>query len=154
MLERIGRGWGIAKASWAVVKLHPKLLLLPIFSGVAFIALVSAIGFSVFAGAKSDSIRHLVEQVQPDGPVAWALLFAFYFVCTFIIIFFNAALIFCALQSFAGKEPSLRAGLATAAGRLPQILAWTFVAARERCESITAHRTRFVSSPIAYSGLR
>ena len=129
MLERIGRGWGIAKASWAVVKLHPKLLLLPIFSGLAFIALVGAIGLSVFAGAKGDSVRHFVENIQPDGPVAWALLFAFYFACTFIIVFFNAALIFCALQSFAGKEPSLRAGLATAAGRLPQILAWALVAA-------------------------
>lgn len=129
MLERIGRGWGIAKASWAVVKLHPKLLLLPVFSGLAFIVLVGAIGLSVFAGAKGGSVRHFVENIQPDGPVAWVLLFAFYFACSFIIIFFNAALIFCALQSFAGKEPSLRAGLATAAGRLPQILAWTFVAA-------------------------
>jgi ABC-type multidrug transport system fused ATPase/permease subunit len=83
----------------------------------------------VFAGSKSDSIRHLVQEVQPTGPVAWGLLFAFYFACSFIIIFFNAALIFCALQSFAGKEPSLRAGIATAAGRLPQILAWALVAA-------------------------
>ena len=111
MFERIGRGWGIAKASWAVIKLHPKLLLLPIFSGLAFVVLMAAIGLSVFAGAKSDTVRHFVEDMQPDGPVAWALLFAFYFVCTFIIIFFNAALIFCALQSFAGKEPSLRAGI-------------------------------------------
>jgi uncharacterized protein DUF6159 len=129
MLERIGRGWGIAKASWAVVKLHPKLLLLPVFSGLAFLLLVGTIGASVFAGSKSDSIRHLVQEVQPTGPVAWGLLFAFYFACSFIIIFFNAALIFCALQSFAGKEPSLRAGIATAAGRLPQILAWALVAA-------------------------
>ena len=30
MLERISRGWGIVKASWSVLKLHPKLLLLPI----------------------------------------------------------------------------------------------------------------------------
>jgi Family of unknown function (DUF6159) len=129
MLERIGRGWGIAKASWAVVKLHPKLLLLPVFSGLAFLLLVGTIGASVFAGSKSDSIRHLVQEVQPTGPVAWGLLFAFYFACSFIIIFFNAALIFCALQSFAGKEPSLRAGIATAAGRLPQILACALVAA-------------------------
>jgi hypothetical protein len=129
MFERIGRGWGIAKASWAVIKLHPKLLLLPIFSGAAFLVLMAAIGVSVFAGAKSDYMRHLMESVQPDQPMVWVLLFAFYFVCTFIIIFFNAALIFCALQSFAGKEPSLSAGIATAAGRLPQILAWTFVAA-------------------------
>jgi hypothetical protein len=129
MLKRIGRGWGIAKASWAVVKLHPKLLLFPIFSGLAFVALLAAIGLSVFAGSKNQAVRQLVEGLQPDQPILYVLLFAFYFACTFIIIFFNAALIFCALQSFAGKEPSLRAGLATAAGRLPQILAWTFVAA-------------------------
>lgn len=36
---------------------------------------------------------------------------------------------FCALEAFAGKTPSLRSGLATAVGRLPQILAWAFVAA-------------------------
>ena len=129
MFERIGRGWGIAKASWAVVKLHPKLLLLPIFSGIAFMVLMAAIGLSVFAGSKSDYMRHLMDTLQPDQPIVYLGLFAFYFACTFIIVFFNAALIFCALQSFAGKEPSLRAGLATAAGRLPQILAWTFVAA-------------------------
>jgi hypothetical protein len=50
-------------------------------------------------------------------------------VCSFIVIFFNAALVFCAMQAFAGRPPSLRAGLATAAGRLPQILGWTLVAA-------------------------
>ncbi len=129
MLERIGRGWGIAKASWAVVKLHPKLLLLPVFSGLAFVALMAVIGLSVLAGLASDTVRHFAEDMKPGAPVAWALLFVFYFACTFIIIFFNAALVFCALQSFAGKEPSLRAGIATAAGRLPQILAWAFVAA-------------------------
>jgi ABC-type multidrug transport system fused ATPase/permease subunit len=129
MFQRIGRGWGIAKASWAVVKLHPKLLLLPIFSGFAFMLLMAAIGLSVFAGSKSDYMRHLLETQPPDQPIVYVAMFAFYFACTFIIVFFNAALIFCALQSFAGKEPSLRAGLATAAGRLPQILAWTFVAA-------------------------
>lgn len=128
MLQRIGRGWGIAKASWAVLRLHPKLLLLPILSGLAFLALVAVIAASAFAGSQSQGARQFVESLQPEQPWAYALLFAFYFACTFIIVFFNAALIFCALQAFAGKEPSLRAGLATAAGRLPQILAWTFVA--------------------------
>ena len=129
MFQRIGRGWEMAKASWAVVRLHPKLLLLPIFSGLAFLALISVIGVSVFAGAKSDYVRHLGETVRHDEPIVYAVFFAFYFVCTFIIVFFNSALVYCALESFAGKEPSLRKGLATAAGRLPQILAWSFVAA-------------------------
>jgi hypothetical protein len=129
MFERIGRGWAMAKASWAVIRLHPKLLLLPVFSGIAFIALIAMIGASVFAGSKSDYVRHLTETLGHNAPVVYAAYFAFYFACMFIIIFFNSALVFCALQSFAGKEPSLRAGIATAAGRLPQILAWTFVAA-------------------------
>jgi ABC-type multidrug transport system fused ATPase/permease subunit len=129
MFERIGRGWGIAKASWAVVKLHPKLLLLPVFSGLAFVALMAVIGLSVLAGLGSDTVTHFVEDKKLGAPVGWALLFVFYFACTYIIIFFNAALVFCALQGFAGKEPSLRAGIATAAGRWPQILAWAFVAA-------------------------
>jgi len=33
------------------------------------------------------------------------------------------------MQAFAGKEPSLGAEMSTAAGRLPQILGWTLVAA-------------------------
>jgi hypothetical protein len=129
MFQRIGRGWDMAKASWAVVKLHPKLLLLPIFSGIAFLALISVIGVSVFAGSKSDYVRHLTDTLRHDQPAVYAAYFAFYFACTFIIVFFNSALVFCAMQCFAGKEPSVREGLATAAGRLPQILAWSFVAA-------------------------
>jgi ABC-type multidrug transport system fused ATPase/permease subunit len=128
MFERFSRGWSIAKASWAVLKRHPKLLLFPVFSGIAFLLLITAIGVSVFAGAKSDYVRHVADNLRGDEPVVYALMFAFYFACSFIIIFFNAAMIFCAMQCFAGKEPSLRAGLATAAGRLPQILAWAFVA--------------------------
>ena len=50
MFERISRGWGIAKASWSVLKLHPKLLVLPIFSGIAFILLIGSIVMSVYAG--------------------------------------------------------------------------------------------------------
>ncbi|HEY5828738.1 MAG TPA: hypothetical protein VIV01_10290, partial [Hyphomicrobiaceae bacterium] len=91
MFERIGRGWGIAKASWAVVKLHPKLLLLPVFSGLAFVALMAVIGLSVLAGLGSDTVTHFVEDKKLGAPVGWALLFVFYFACTYIIIFFNAA---------------------------------------------------------------
>ncbi len=56
------------------------------------------------------------------------MLIPVYFVCSFVIIFFNSALIFSALQCFEGKEPSLSVGLAKAASRLPQILGWALVA--------------------------
>jgi hypothetical protein len=132
MLERIHRGWGIVGASWSVLKLHPKLLLLPILSGLAFLLLIGAIVLSVLAGAMSPRANHLLDfldNARFDQPVVYAALFAFYFVCAFIAIFFNAALVFCALEAFAGRTPSLRGGLATASGRLPQILGWALVSA-------------------------
>jgi hypothetical protein len=33
MFARIRRGWRIAKASWALLQLHPKLLIFPLISG-------------------------------------------------------------------------------------------------------------------------
>jgi Family of unknown function (DUF6159) len=132
MFERLRRGWGIAGASWSVLKLHPKLLLLPIISGTAFVLLIGSIAVSVYAGASSQWTQQSLDLrigVRFDEPRVYALLFAFYFVCSFIAIFFNAALVFCALEAYAGRTPSVRRGLATAFGRLPQILGWTLVSA-------------------------
>jgi hypothetical protein len=130
MFERIRRGWGIAKASWSVLKLHPKLLVFPIISGVTLIALVGAIGVSMYVErSHMAALMEFLKKDNPHDPIVYAVAFVFYFVCSFIVIFFNAALVFCAMQAFAGETPSLRAGLSTAAGRLPQILGWTLVAA-------------------------
>jgi hypothetical protein len=130
MFERFRRGWGIAKTSWSVLKQHPRLLVFPIISGAALIVLVGAIGASVYLGrAHMAALLEFLKRDNPHDPIVYAVAFVFYFVCSFIVIFFNAALVFCAMQAFAGRPPSLRAGLATAAGRLPQILGWTLVAA-------------------------
>jgi len=58
MFQRIGRGWEMAKASWSVVKLHPKLLLLPVFSGIAFLALIAVVcigALTTFGGTIASS---------------------------------------------------------------------------------------------------
>jgi hypothetical protein len=47
---------------------------------------------------------------------------------TAVAIFFNVALIHCALRAHAGETPSIRGGLAAAVALLPQILGWAFLA--------------------------
>jgi hypothetical protein len=126
MFERIGRGWRMLGASWTVLKAHPKLLLFPILSGLAFFALIAAIAASIFYNP--GSLERLSDTARPDEPLLYAAGFAFYFVSTFIIVFFNAALVFCALEGLAGRIPSLIGGIGMAVRRLPQILAWTLVA--------------------------
>src|SRR5690606_33503734 len=56
-------------------------------------------------------------------------LFAYYFVNYFVIIFFNSALISCAIIRFKGGNPTLSDGFSAASSRLPQIAGWAAVAA-------------------------
>jgi hypothetical protein len=69
-----------------------------------------------------------LSENQMQG-LAYAALFVWYFLCTFVVIFCNAALIACAMQSFAGQPPTIGSGFAAAGKRLPQILGWSLVAA-------------------------
>ena len=54
--------------------------------------------------------------------------FGVLYVMTAVAIFFNVALIHCALRAHAGETAPIRGGLAAAVGLLPQILGWAFVA--------------------------
>ena len=130
MLRRIARGWAFVKVSWSVLSRHPKLLILPIFSTAALLLIFGFIAASVFWTGLAHEIPSIFQQLHtPIGQiVGYGILFVFYLINMFIMIFFNAALVFCTLEAFAGKTPSLTAGLAATWRRLPQILAWTFVA--------------------------
>jgi hypothetical protein len=124
MFDRIARGWEIVNAAWAVLKLHPKLMLLPLLSGVALLALFALTGFALFQGA-GQPVRMNADHAEP---IVYVFLFALYFAMSFIAIFFNAALVYCSLQCFAGREPSISAGVDTALGRFWQIVLWALFA--------------------------
>ena len=128
MFKRIARGWRMVGASWSVLKQHPKLLIFPVLSGIAFFAIMAAIGYSVFT--VSDGFQNeFFDSLKPNDPIVYAAVFAFYAVCSFVVIFFNAALVYCAIEAFTGRTPSLGTGLTAATARLPQILGWTLVTA-------------------------
>lgn len=57
------------------------------------------------------------------------IVFGVYYVEYFLTIYFGTALVSCALMRFDGQDPTIADGFRTANERLPQILAWTAVAA-------------------------
>jgi hypothetical protein len=59
----------------------------------------------------------------------YVLVFTYYFVNFFVIVFFNTALVSCALMRFTGGAPTLGDGLRTALARLPQIVGWALLSA-------------------------
>ena len=128
MSGRLSRGWAMAKASFAVLKRYPRLTILPMISGAVLWLVVGLIILSmvpVVVTGKADALAQ-----NSTGQVAfYAAFFVALYVLTVIAVFFNVALIFCALRCHAGQEPSIRDGLKVAAGRLPQILGWALVSA-------------------------
>lgn len=128
MFGQLSRGWSMAKASFAVLKQHPKLMVLPIISGTIFLMVAVAIIASVVwqIGISSSAMNRFVDSQIKD---IWfyGTAFVVVFVLTTVAIFFNVALLHCALRAHAGETPTIRGGLAAATGLLPQILGWALL---------------------------
>lgn len=132
MFERIARGWRLGMTALGVIRSDKKLLVFPLLSGLAllFVTLSFALPF-VF----SQSLQSLLDteaqgdQVTKQKIILLPILFAFYFCNYFVIVFFNSALISCAIMRFNGMEPTLGDGFRAACSRMPQILAWALVSA-------------------------
>ena len=127
MFESFKRGWGMAGASWSVLKAYPKLALFPVLSGIALIGVSAVLIIPTGVGALAGAGMNLSDKTVKS--IVYVALFVWYFLCTFVVVFCNAALISCALQSFAGQPPTIGSGFAAAGKRLPQILGWSLVAA-------------------------
>lgn len=128
MFDRIANGWSLTKQSWQVLKLDKELLLFPLISGIACLFVLGSFAVPLYNTPYFDTVMNDGAEVTQD-PIAWIILFVFYFVNYFVIVFFNTALISCAIIRFRGGDPTVMDGLRAAGARLPQIAAWALVSA-------------------------
>ena len=123
---RLGRwasGWALARESWRLLALDKELLVFPLLSGIASFLVIATFFGGAWASGMLERDRHVNEVA------GWVLLFLYYFANYFVIVFFNSALVACAMTRFRGGEPTVRDGLAAARERLPHIVAWAALAA-------------------------
>lgn len=127
-VERQGRfatGWTLATQSLRVLMLDKSLLAFPLLSGIAsFFVLASFLG-GLFAVSHPGPGHKLMV----NDSTAWILTFVYYFASYFVIVYFNCALVACAMVRFRGGTPTLAGGLRAARERTGQIVAWAFFAA-------------------------
>lgn len=122
MFERIARGFRLLGASWRLLMADKELLLLPFLSFVAIVAVVGALGGGAFAVG-------LFEEEGGNEALSTLVLFVIYFACTFLGVFFNAALVAAAMERLQGGDPTVASALRTAVGKLDKIVLWSLVAA-------------------------
>lgn len=127
MFDRISNGWELAKASLRVLRMDKELLVFPLVSSVCCLLVLASFVAPLWNSQYAAVVFN--DHQAPHDPVAYLILFAFYFVNYFVIVFFNSALVACAIIRFKGGDPTLADGFRAATNRLPQILAWSLVSA-------------------------
>ncbi len=109
--------WTLISQCITVLKKDKELLLFPVFSGIAVIILFISFLFPlIISGFTSSSL-------------SYGLLILFYFCMSFIVIFFNTALIACAKHRLDGNNPTLGYGLSFAFSRIGSIIGWAVISA-------------------------
>ena len=116
---------------WRVLMLDKELLIFPILSVVS---LVLSLGFVVWPVYLAGHLDTLIGWFSDDPEAANNLtMFVVTYLCyvftTFVLVFFNTALIACARIRFAGGDPTVADGLRAAASRLPLVFFWAVVTA-------------------------
>jgi hypothetical protein len=123
--HRLAAGIAMLKAGMTLLRARPALLVLPV---------TAILGIVVFWAVLVPLVFKLSFTLE--GDLDWlavtlrvGVFVLGYFLSAFLVIFFHAALVVCARGDYAGQPTSLGAGIAAAARRWPQILAWSAFAA-------------------------
>lgn len=119
----LDRTWRLYKESFNVLSADVEILLFPVMSAVAAIAVAASFFIPLYRIGTFEAIHR--------GAARWddyATLFVWYYLSFFVVIFFNAALVGCASTRLSGGDPAVGDGFRFAAAHMHRILAWAFIA--------------------------
>ena len=121
-MKRISRALRFMKQSWALLMQDKELLVLPLLSGVAMLAVLASFIFGLCLHREGTLDTMTETQLG-------LMSFGFYVVSYAVAFFFQAALVAGACQRLAGGDPTLSSALGAAGRRIGPILMWAIVAA-------------------------
>ncbi len=126
-MGKIGTTLALMGASWQILKKDRELLLFPVISGICCL---SVMAIFVVLGLDNGWLQQLSTKTGPQQKnTLYFILFLFYYCNYLVVIFFNAAIIACAVIRMEGGDPTLADGLQAAVNRFPQIAGWALITA-------------------------
>jgi len=124
--DRLAFGWRLGMTSLGVVARDKTLMLFPVLSGVAGLALVGAFVFGI-GPENFQAHAHRAQGTAEVPPVFIAAAFAGYVLLSFVAVYFNVALLGAAQLSIAGKDTTVGDGLRVANQHLGNIFGWALL---------------------------
>jgi hypothetical protein len=126
MFERLDRSWRLYQASWRVLKEERQLLVLPLISVIAALAVCGAFALGALGLWAADGFSSARGHVPAMG---YAMGFLFYVSMYFVMFFFNAALVGAALAHFDGRSTSVGSAMGMAGSKFGELLGYAVIAA-------------------------
>src|SRR5690349_15974807 len=127
MFDRLSRSWELVKSSWAVLQQDRELLVFPLISSIAMLAVIACFALPVIGIYGFDGLGRAFG--GHTTLAQYAAAFLFYVVQYFVIFYFNAALVGAAMIRLDGGDPTVSDGLAIANSRLGSIFGYAMIAA-------------------------
>ena len=123
MFRAINRSFQLVKLCLHVLAADKELVVFPIFSSIGVgVVLLTFLGVEIGVGA----LDRLEADALGIGDLVVAILF--YILASFVIIFFNSALVYAAHQRLSGGDPNVRSGLNGAMRSVGAIFLWAVIA--------------------------
>ena len=125
MFDRLSRSFDLIKASATVLRTDKHLMVFPLVSALALVAVVLGFALPMFGLAAFDGL----QDGREASPVLYSVAFLFYVVQYFVIFYFNAALVGATMLRLDGGTPTVADGLRIANSRIGAILGYAVIAA-------------------------
>lgn len=133
MFATIGHTFDLIKRSWRVLMKDRELILFPIMSAFGVLIVIGTFAGIAAATGTLDRVQDASGASDSGGSalggVDAIVGFAAYASVSFVVIFFNSALVAAALDRLRGGDPDVGSGLRHAAAHLPAIVGWALISA-------------------------
>ena len=130
MFDKISRSWSLAGQCWGVLKQDPALMIFPLLSSAALLALLGSFAVPVLLFFNDFDPRVTDGSTTHTSRLLfYIVMYAFYVLAYTVMMFFNSALIGVALKRLDGETAGVGEGLRMAWDNLPAILGYALIAA-------------------------
>ena len=106
--DRMARGWQLSKQSLRVLMLDKELLVFPLISAIAAVLIAATFIVPLFTTGHIETLGS--GEGAPTDPIVYVWAFTFYFANYFVVVFFNTAIVSCALERLRGGDPTVGSG--------------------------------------------
>lgn len=125
-MDRLANSLALMRASWEILKKDKEILIIPVISGIAMIALIASFLVPAFLANDPEWMQRIMDE---DRNSFMIMSFFYYFLGYLIIIFFNSAIVSCATIRMGGGDPTVMDGIYAASSRIFNIMMWALISA-------------------------